>query len=135
MYFYKETPDYMHKTIELVTWKNAFMARHGVGGVDRDKMASRDLAKFADLLSEMLVSERNASKGFHDDELTSYLKQVIATFVSMLKQALDSDRAQKQMLYQNLRTVLDTKNEPFSSFTADKFLDQKGLDLLMRDLS
>jgi len=40
----------MHKTIEFVIWKNDFMERHSVAGIDKDKMAARDIAKIVDLL-------------------------------------------------------------------------------------
>ena len=69
--FYQETPQFMHKTIEFVIWKNDFMARHSVAGVDKDKMAARDIAKIADLLADQLMNEQLAQKGkqsFHDDE-------------------------------------------------------------------
>lgn len=49
---YMETPDYMHKTIEFVLWKNDFMAKHAVTGVDRDKIAARDVTKITDLLKD-----------------------------------------------------------------------------------
>lgn len=42
----------MHKTIEFVIWKNDFIERHGVVGVDKDKMAARDITKIADLLTD-----------------------------------------------------------------------------------
>jgi hypothetical protein len=47
----------MHKTIEFVIWKNDFMARHSVAGVDKDKMAARDIAKIAELLTDQLMNE------------------------------------------------------------------------------
>jgi hypothetical protein len=42
----------MHKTIEFFIWKNDFIERHCVAGVDKDKMAARDIAKIADLLTD-----------------------------------------------------------------------------------
>jgi hypothetical protein len=130
---YDGMPEQLHRHMQFFVWKMEFLRKHGVR-VDQDAMVARDVRIMTNLLYDLSLDIRPDSK-FFDSEEVEYQRKVIGMLIIIIQKALESEEAHKATLYHSLTNMLDSTRASFGGLVAEKFLDQRGLQVLMRDLS